>query len=162
VAAFVNGGLMIEPTFFKRGAEDASAVSRRVVSGKTSETMRYLLRLNVTGGTATRADAPGYRVGGKTGSAEKVVGGRYSRDHRLTTFVGAFPIDNPRYVVLVLLDEPQAVAGTYGFATAGWNAVPTAGKLIARIGSMLGVKPEVTAEETVKLAKGVNAGTIGD
>jgi cell division protein FtsI (penicillin-binding protein 3) len=116
----------------------------------------------VTEGTATKAEAPGYRVGGKTGSAEKVVGGRYSRDHRLTTFVGAFPMDDPRYAVLVLLDEPQAVAGTYGFATAGWNAVPTAGRIIARIGSMLGVAPEITAEEAVKLAKKTDAGTIGD
>jgi cell division protein FtsI (penicillin-binding protein 3) len=80
----------------------------------------------------------------------------------LTTFVGAFPIDNPRYVVLVLLDEPQAVDGTYGFATAGWNAVPTAGKIIARIGAMLGVEPEIAPEEAVRLAKRVNAGTIGD
>jgi cell division protein FtsI (penicillin-binding protein 3) len=162
VAAFVNGGLLIEPTFFKRRVEEAAALSRRVISEKTSATMRYLLRLNVTEGTATKADAPGYRVGGKTGSAEKVVGGRYSRDHRLTTFVGAFPIDNPRYVVLVLLDEPQAVAGTYGFATAGWNAVPAAGRIIARIGSMLGVTPEITAQEAVKLAGKADAGTIGD
>jgi cell division protein FtsI (penicillin-binding protein 3) len=162
VAAFVNGGLLIEPTFFKRRVEEAAALSRRVISEKTSATMRYLLRLNVTEGTATKADAPGYRVGGKTGSAEKVVGGRYSRDHRLTTFVGAFPIDNPRYVVLVLLDEPQAVAGTFGFATAGWNAVPAAGRIIARIGSMLGVTPEITAEEAVKLAGEADAGTIGD
>jgi cell division protein FtsI (penicillin-binding protein 3) len=162
VAAFVNGGLLIEPTFFKRGVEEAGAVSRRVISEKTSETMRYLLRLNVVEGTATRAEAPGYRVGGKTGSAEKVIGGRYSRDHRLTTFVGAFPIDNPRYVVLVLLDEPQAVVGTHGFATAGWNAVPAAGRIIARIGAMLGVRPEITVEEAVRLAKRSDAGTIGD
>ncbi|HKG74980.1 MAG TPA: penicillin-binding protein 2 [Aestuariivirgaceae bacterium] len=162
VAAFVNGGIMIEPTFFKRDAAEAGAASRRVISEETSVTMRYLMRLNVTEGTATKAEAPGYRVGGKTGSAEKVVGGRYSRDHRLTTFVGAFPMDNPRYAVLVLLDEPQAVAGTYGFATAGWNAVPTAGRIIARVGSMLGVAPEITAEEAVKLAKKTDAGTIGD
>jgi cell division protein FtsI (penicillin-binding protein 3) len=162
VAAFVNGGLLVEPTFFKRGVEEARAISRSVISAKTSADMRYLMRLNVTEGTATKADAPGYRVGGKTGSAEKVIGGRYSRDHRLTTFVGAFPIDNPRYVVLVLLDEPQAVDGTYGFATAGWNAVPTAGKIIARIGAMLGVEPEIAPEEAVRLAKRVNAGTIGD
>jgi cell division protein FtsI (penicillin-binding protein 3) len=162
VAAFVNGGMMIEPTFVKRDVAEAGAASRRVISEKTSATMRYLMRLNVTEGTATKAEAPGYRVGGKTGSAEKVVGGRYSRDHRLTTFVGAFPMDNPRYAVLVLLDEPQAVAGTYGFATAGWNAVPTAGRIIARIGSMLGVAPEITAEEAVKLAKKTDAGTIGD
>jgi cell division protein FtsI (penicillin-binding protein 3) len=162
VAAFVNGGIMIEPTFFKRDQEAARAVSRRVISEKTSALMRYLLQLNVTEGTATKANAPGYRVGGKTGSAEKVVDGRYSRDHRLTTFVGAFPMDDPKYVLLVLLDEPQATPDTYGFATAGWNAVPTAGKIVQRIGAILGVEPRITPEEAAKLASKANAGTIGD
>jgi cell division protein FtsI (penicillin-binding protein 3) len=162
VAALVNGGMLVEPTFFKRDREAATAVSRRVISEKTSESMRYLMRLNVTEGTATKANAPGYRVGGKTGSAEKVVDGRYSRDHRLTTFVGAFPMDDPRYVLLVMLDEPQPTKDTYGFATAGWNAVPTAGKIVERVGALLGVEPKITPEEAVKLAKQVNAGTLGD
>ena len=162
VAALVNGGMLVEPTFFKRDREAATAVSRRVITEKTSESMRYLMRLNVTEGTATKANAPGYRVGGKTGSAEKVVDGRYSRDHRLTTFVGAFPMDDPRYVLLVMLDEPQPTKNTYGFATAGWNAVPTAGKIVERVGALLGVEPKITPEEAVKLAKQVNAGTLGD
>ena len=162
VAALVNGGMLVEPTFFKRDREAATAVSRRVISEKTSESMRYLMRLNVTEGTATKANAPGYRVGGKTGSAEKVVDGRYSRDHRLTTFVGAFPMDDPRYVLLVMLDEPQPTKETYGFATAGWNAVPTAGKIVERVGALLGVEPKITPEEAVKLAKQVDAGTLGD
>jgi cell division protein FtsI (penicillin-binding protein 3) len=162
VAALVNGGMLVEPTFFKRDREAATAVSRRVITEKTSESMRYLMRLNVTEGTATKANAPGYRVGGKTGSAEKVVDGRYSRDHRLTTFVGAFPMDDPRYVLLVMLDEPQPTKDTYGFATAGWNAVPTAGKIVERVGALLGVEPKITPEEAVKLAKQVNAGTLGD
>jgi cell division protein FtsI (penicillin-binding protein 3) len=162
VAALVNGGMLVEPTFFKRDREAATAVSRRVISEKTSESMRYLMRLNVAEGTATKANAPGYRVGGKTGSAEKVVDGRYSRDHRLTTFVGAFPMDDPRYVLLVMLDEPQPTKETYGFATAGWNAVPTAGKIVERVGALLGVEPKITPEEAVKLAKQVDAGTLGD
>jgi cell division protein FtsI (penicillin-binding protein 3) len=162
VAAFVNGGLLIEPTFFKRRVEEAAALSRRVISEKTSATMRYLLRLNVTEGTATKADAPGYRVGGKTGSAEKVVGGRYSRDHRLTTFVGAFPMDEPQYVVVVMLDEPQPTPETYGFATAGWNAVPTAGKIVQRIAPLLGVRPKLSPGDAVKLAGKTEPGTAGD
>jgi cell division protein FtsI (penicillin-binding protein 3) len=92
-------------------------------------------------------------VGGKTGTAEKVVNGRYAHDRRLNSFAGAFPMDAPRYVLLVMLDEPQAVPGTYGFATSGWNAVPTASKIIARIAPMLGVEPRLTPEERMKLAK---------
>jgi cell division protein FtsI (penicillin-binding protein 3) len=133
-----------------------------VISAKTSETMRYLLQLNVTEGTATRANAPGFRVGGKTGSAEKVIAGRYSRDHRLTTFVGAFPMDEPQFVLLVLLDEPQAAPDTQGFATAGWNAVPAAGKIIERIATILGVEPKITPVDALRLATQVQAGTIGD
>ncbi len=161
-AAFVNGGVLIEPTFLKRDEEAARAVSKRVISEKTSATMRYLLRLNVEKGTATRANAPGYRVGGKTGSAEKVIGGRYSRDHRLTTFLGAFPMDDPKYVLLVLLDEPHATPETHGFATAGWNAVPTAGSIVSRIAPILGVEPRVTPKEMAGYAEGTGAGTVGD
>jgi len=162
VAAVVNGGLLVEPTFLRRDPQAARELSRRVISEETSGIMRYLLELNVAEGTATRANAPGYGVGGKTGSAEKVIDGRYSRDHRLTTFVGAFPMRDPRYVILVMLDEPQPTPDTFGFATAGWNAVPTAGRIIERIGAILGVAPRITPEEAVKLAKQVNAGTIGD
>jgi cell division protein FtsI (penicillin-binding protein 3) len=161
-AAFVNGGLLIEPTFLKRDREAAAAMAKRVISEKTSATMRHLMRLNVEKGTATKANAPGYRVGGKTGSAEKVVGGRYSRDHRLTTFLGAFPMDDPKYVLLVLLDEPRATRETFGYATAGWNAVPTAGSIVSRIAPILGVKPRVTAAEMAALAGEAGAGIPGD
>jgi cell division protein FtsI (penicillin-binding protein 3) len=95
----------------------------------------------------------GYRVGGKTGTAEKVVAGRYSKEKRLASFIGAFPMENPQYLVLVMLDEPKAIPGTYGFATSGWNAVPTAGKIIERIAPMLGVEPVFTPEDLQKLAK---------
>ena len=160
--AFVNGGTLIEPTFLKRDREAVAAVSRRIISEKTSAIMRHLLRLNVEKGTATKANAPGYRVGGKTGSAEKVVGGRYSRNHRLTTFLGAFPMDDPKYVLLVLLDEPNATPETFGFATAGWNAVPTAGAIVSRIAPILGVEPRVTAAEMAALASGAGVGIAGD
>jgi cell division protein FtsI (penicillin-binding protein 3) len=162
VAAFVNGGLLTEPTFFKRDEEAAKAVSRQIISERTSGFMRYLMELNVTQGTATKAAAPGYRVGGKTGSAEKVMNGRYSGDHRLTTFVGAFPMDKPRYALLVMLDEPQPTKETFGFATAGWNAVPAAGRIVRRIGPILGVEPEISPEDAITLAEQIKPGTAGD
>ena len=73
--------------------------------------MRYLMRLNAEKGTATKADVPGYYVGGKTGTAEKVVNGRYSKTKLLTDFMAVLPADNPRYLLLIMLDEPQAIAG---------------------------------------------------
>jgi cell division protein FtsI (penicillin-binding protein 3) len=82
-----------------------------------------------------------------------VINGRYNKNHRLNSFVGAFPMDDPRYVVLLMLDEPQPVPESMGFATAGWNAVPAAGKLIARIAPLLGVEPALTVEEREKLEK---------
>jgi cell division protein FtsI (penicillin-binding protein 3) len=162
VAAFVNGGRLVDPTFLKREADGAGIVSRRVISEATSRQMRYLLELNVKEGTATKASVLGYRIGGKTGSAEKVIDGRYSGDHRLTTFVGAFPMDEPQYVVVVMLDEPQPTPETYGFATAGWNAVPTAGKIVQRIAPLLGVRPKLSPGDAVKLAGKTEPGTAGD
>jgi cell division protein FtsI (penicillin-binding protein 3) len=146
---------MIPVTFVKRDRADARALVRRVVSSRTSEKMRYLFRLNGLEGSARKANAnaPGYRIGGKTGTAEKVVNGRYDKNKNLTSFVGAFPMEKPRYVVMVMLDEPQATPETYGFSTSGWNAVPTAGNIIARIAPLLGVEPILTEEERKALAK---------
>ena len=153
VASLLNGGKMIPVTFLKRDAADAQAFARRVVKPETSATLRYLFRLNATEGSARKADAPGYRVGGKTGTAEKVVNGRYAKDKNMNSFVGAFPMDNPKYVVLLMLDEPQATPETYGFATAGWNAVPAAGNIIARIAPLLGIEPVLTDDDRKALAK---------
>ncbi|MFN4143753.1 peptidoglycan D,D-transpeptidase FtsI family protein [Aestuariivirga sp.] len=153
VAGLLNGGHLMTPTFLKRSKEDALAMAQRIVSPETSEKMRYLFRLNATDGSASKADVIGYRTGGKTGTAEKVVNGRYSKEKRLASFIGAFPMDQPRYLLLVMLDEPKATPETYGFATAGWNAVPTAGKIIERIAPMLGVEPVFTPEDVEKLAK---------
>ena len=127
VAGLLNGGHMMTPTLLKRSREEAMAMAQTIVKPETSEKMRYLFRLNATEGSASKADVIGYRVGGKTGTAEKVVNGRYSKDKRLASFIGAFPMDKPHYLILVMLDEPKATPETYGFATAGWNAVPTAG-----------------------------------
>jgi cell division protein FtsI (penicillin-binding protein 3) len=153
VAGLLNGGHMMTPTLLKRSGEEAMAMAQTIVKPDTSEKMRYLFRLNGIEGSASKADVIGYRVGGKTGTAEKVVNGRYSKDKRLASFIGAFPMDAPRYLILVMLDEPKATPETFGFATSGWNAVPTAGLIIERIAPMLGVAPVFTPEDLDKLAK---------
>ncbi len=153
VSALLNGGHLMTPTFLKRSEEEALAMAQEIVKPSTSEDLRYLFRLNATEGTASKANVIGYRVGGKTGTAEKVVNGRYAKDKRLTSFIGAFPMDKPKYLLLVMLDEPKPTPETYGFATSGWNAVPTAGKIIERIAPMLGVAPAFTPEDLEKLAK---------
>ena len=89
--------------------------------------MRYLMRLNVEKGTAEKADVPGYYIGGKTGTADKVVNGRYSKNKVLTDFMAILPADQPRYLLLIMLDEPHATPETHGFTTSGWNAVPIGG-----------------------------------
>ena len=140
-AALVNGGVLIPPTFLKRSEAEAAALATRVIKPETSEKMRYLLRLNVEKGTAARAEVEGYYVGGKTGTSEKVVRGHYSHDKLLSVFMGVFPCDAPEYLVLVMVDEPKNSGEQKGHATAGLNAAPTTGKIIARIAPMLGVKP---------------------
>jgi cell division protein FtsI (penicillin-binding protein 3) len=157
VGGLLNNGVMAPPTFLKREIEEANVLAKRIVKPSTSEKMRYLFRLNVTSGTAAKADVLGYRVGGKTGTAEKVVHGRYSSDKLLNSFIGAFPMDDPRYAIIVMLDEPHATPETYGFATSGWNAVPTAGKIIERIAPLLNVRPKLTPEDLEKIAKQAKA-----
>jgi len=103
--------------------------------------MRYLMRLNAEKGTATKADVAGYYVGGKTGTAEKVINGHYAKNRLMTDFMAVLPADEPRYLLLIMLDEPKALAETHGFATAGWNAGPVAAKVIARVAPLLGLEP---------------------
>ncbi|HWX61438.1 penicillin-binding protein 2, partial [Bradyrhizobium sp.] len=141
VSALVNGGYLIPPTFLKRSEADAMAVAKRVIKPETSIKMRYLMRLNAEVGTARKADVKGYYIGGKTGTAEKVINGRYAKKRVLTAFTAVIPADKPQYQLLIMLDEPQPLKETYGFITSGWNAVPTAGNVIARIGPLLGIEP---------------------
>jgi cell division protein FtsI (penicillin-binding protein 3) len=141
ISALVNGGYLIPPTFLKRSKEEARALAKVVIKPETSEKMRFLMRLNAEKGTASKADVKGYYVGGKTGTSEKVVNGRYSKTKVLNTFTAILPSDKPRYQLLIMLDEPQALPETHGFTTSGWNAAPTAGRVIARIAPMLGVEP---------------------
>lgn len=140
VAAIVNGGRLINPTFLRRES-GANVESVRVISPETSETMRALLRLVVTDGTGRRADVPGYPVGGKTGTAEKPTAKGYDANALITSFVATFPAHNPRYLLLVMLDEPKGLPETYGFATAGWNAGPVAGRIVRRVAPLLGLDP---------------------
>ncbi|MCW5680794.1 MAG: penicillin-binding protein 2 [Xanthobacteraceae bacterium] len=139
-AALVNGGYLIPPTFMKRTEKEARDLGTRVIRQSTSDAMRYLLRLNVEKGSGRRADVEGYLVGGKTGTSEKVNGGRYDKNKLMTAFMGVFPSDKPRYLVLVMLDEPKKEAGAPA-ATAGLNAAPVAGRIIQRIAPLLGVEP---------------------
>lgn len=143
VGALVNGGIYVPPTFLKRSEREAKAVGERVVSVKTSEKIRQLLRQNVIGqhGTAGRADVAPYQVGGKTGTANKVVDGKYSKDKLRTSFVGIFPFDRPEYVVFVMLDEPQATKASSMLTVAGANAAPTTGRIISRLAPLFKVKP---------------------
>ena len=146
-AALVNGGIAVTPTLLKR-EPDARLVQRRVISAETSAVMRMLLYAVVAEGTGKKAAVPGYLVGGKTGTAEKAIGGRYKRDSMITNFVGVFPIDRPRYAVLTLMDEPKGTEESFGFATAGWTAAPVAGTVIERIAPFLGIPSAIESDET--------------
>ncbi|MBV9076265.1 MAG: penicillin-binding protein 2, partial [Methylobacteriaceae bacterium] len=141
VGALVNGGYLIRPTFLKRSEEEAHRDLPRVIKPETSEAMRYIMRLNATKGSASKAAVPGYFVGGKTGTAEKVIGGRYNKNRLFTTFMATLPSDKPRYLFVTVYDEPQAAPGTYGYATAAWNAGETTGRILERIAPMLSVPP---------------------
>jgi cell division protein FtsI (penicillin-binding protein 3) len=143
VAAFVNGGYMVTPTIYKRSIEEARATYQQVISEKTSEEIRYIMRLNALAGSGTRMNkfAAGYRAGGKTGTAEKVVDGRYAQGANLNVFASAFPLDNPRYAMVVLVDDPKAENEQSG-TTAGWNAGEATGRIIQRVAPMLGVSPD--------------------
>ena len=148
-AALVNGGEIVPPTYLKRqpGTETGTGTDRaRAVTPRTSARINELLRLNVTdtAGTGRRADVPGYKVGGKTGTAEIAVAGGYNKNAVISSFLAAFPAGQPKYVVLVSLFEPKPSAETGGEIAAGVNAAPSAGRLIRRIAPLLGVLPEGT------------------
>lgn len=144
-AALVNGGLWRPATLMK--LEPGQVVpGRRVFKASTSARMRQLLRLIVDIGTGKKANAVGYRVGGKTGSAEKPGAGGYNRTSVVATFAAAFPMDHPRYVVISMLDEPQGTVATSGQRTAAWNAAPVVGRLVPRIGPLLGIMPDASRD----------------
>jgi cell division protein FtsI (penicillin-binding protein 3) len=145
-ATLFNGGIYRPATLLRVDRNHPPAAGRRVFSEETSYRMRALLREVVMAGTGKKADAPGYRVGGKTGTAEKLLNGRYTSSAVVTTFAGVFPMDEPRYVVVAMLDDPKATKDTYGFHTAGWNVAPVVSRTISRIAPMLGVRPDKNRE----------------
>ncbi len=147
-AAMVNGGIYRPATMFKIKS-DAKIPGKRVFTAATSARMRQLMRMIVVDGTGNQADAVGYRVGGKTGSAEKPGVGGYSRNLVVSTFAAAFPMDNPRYVVLAMLDEPQGTEASSFQRTAGFTAAPVVRKTITRIGPLMGIIPDVKRDVDV-------------
>ncbi|WP_156418239.1 peptidoglycan D,D-transpeptidase FtsI family protein [Aureimonas sp. D3] len=144
IAAVVNNGRLLRPTFVKGAPVEERVVAEGVVSERTSEALRFLMRLNARVGSAGKADVDGYFIGGKTGTSEKVVNGRYDSGTVLTAFMGIAPAHAPRYLFMTVLDEPKPLPETYGFRTSGWNAVPVTGQIIARVMPILGVGPSGT------------------
>ncbi|AZO13840.1 penicillin-binding protein 2 [Mesorhizobium sp. M2A.F.Ca.ET.043.05.1.1] len=143
-------GYLIQPTFLVRSEQEAMAVAKKVVSDKTVEGMRYLYTLNAEKGSARNARAPGYRVGGKTGTAEKVINGRYSKELNFNTFVAAFPMDDPQFLVFTIADAPHPEKPGMTDVAAN-NAGVIAGNIIRRSAAMLGVKPDFSHENGATL-----------
>ena len=141
VASMVNGGRLFRPTLVR---SEEQPEGRPIVSARTSNAIRALMHLNAvegSGGSGSNASVPGYVVGGKTGTAEKAGAGRYNRKARISSFVGAFPMHDPKYAIYIVLDEPKGTKETFGYATGGWVAAPVVAKVVARMAPLLGVQP---------------------
>jgi cell division protein FtsI (penicillin-binding protein 3) len=150
VSALVNGGILRQPTLVARAPGEA-AEGQRVLSERTSDTMRRLMRVVVTSGSGRSAEVPGYFVGGKTGTAQKTgPRGGYLENKRIAAFVGAFPMQAPRYAIYVMVDEPKPNARSHGYATAGWVAAPAAGMVIRSVAPILGMVPEIERAEEIQ------------
>ena len=155
VAATVNGGILRPATLVRSNAEETGGV--QVFSAETSDKMRRLLRLVVETGTGRNAEAPGYLVGGKTGTAEKQVNGSYKRNALISSFVGVFPATDPRFVVYAMIDEPKGIKESYGYATGGWTGAPVVGSIITRMAPLFGIAPLDESAPEVVQALNVNA-----
>ncbi len=147
VGALVNGGYLIKPTFLKRSEADAKRNAPQAVRPETSEALRYVMRLNAEIGSARKANIAGYFIGGKTGTAEKVVNGHYSKTKVFTTFMAIAPADKPKYLFATVMDDPQATPETHGFTTAAWNSGLVTGQIIERVGPLLGLEPRFKLPE---------------
>ncbi|MBV9250749.1 MAG: penicillin-binding protein 2 [Acetobacteraceae bacterium] len=145
-AVIANGGILVRPTLLAL-QPDEQVQGTRIMQQATSDLMRKLMRLVVTDGFGKSAEVTGYYPGGKTGTAEKVGAHGYKRGYKenfnVAAFISVFPMNAPRYAVYMMLDEPHGNKSTYGYSTAGWVAAPAAGRVIARIGPMLGLLPDI-------------------
>jgi cell division protein FtsI (penicillin-binding protein 3) len=143
-------------------AKDANAPIRgeRLVSEKTSRSLLHLMRFVVTHGTSRKADVPGYFIGGKTGTRDMLINGRYNKARVSTTFLGVLgkDVSNVRYILLVRLDDPQRMKETYGFNTAGWNAAPLGGRILERVAGVTGVLPREEGKITEPFFRNVSFG----
>lgn len=151
VASVVNGGIAVYPALVQPEKKGSVKSEVRLLSEDTSLKMRKLLRLVVTQGTGKNADVAGFSVGGKTGTAEKSVNGRYDRNKLISSFIGAFPMQDPRYVIMVMVDEPVGNKKSYGYATAGWVAAPTFGRIVTSMASILGI-PATSVDEAQEIS----------
>jgi cell division protein FtsI (penicillin-binding protein 3) len=150
--SLLGEGKKLTPTILKQ--EETFSEGESLISTETTTQLRKLMRLVVEHGTAKKAEAKGYRVGGKTGTAEKVKDGNYRDKDKLASFAGIFPAENPRYVVLAMLDEPRGNKKTYGFATGGWVAAPVVKRIVERMAPLVGIRPVISLpEEGPKKAK---------
>jgi cell division protein FtsI (penicillin-binding protein 3) len=148
-AALVNGGKLLQPTFLPRSQDDADLLAKMVVKKGTSDDIRFLLDFNGSKGSGKAARVPGFDVGSKTGTADKVVNGRYSHTLNFNTFLAAFPIEDPQYVILTFCDEPKT--GEHGGTISAYTAAPIARDIIARAGPILGVKTKFGNDSSAML-----------
>ena len=151
-AAVANGGVLLKPTLVLPDEGAPPRTGLRVMQTATSDIVRTLMRLVVTAGYGKPAEVPGYYIGGKTGTAEKIAGHGYNRHANVAAFMSVFPMNAPRYAVYMMLDEPKADASTHGYATAGWVAAPAAGRVIARAAPMLGLLPDLDNQAAIEAA----------
>jgi cell division protein FtsI (penicillin-binding protein 3) len=156
IAALAGDG-HLQPVTLVKGGNKARKEGPQVIKPDTVTEMRDLMRLVVAHGTAKGANAPGYQVGGKTGTAEKNTGGVYKKDAKVASFVGVFPVDKPRYAILVMVDEPHGTKATYGYATGGWVSAPVVGRVVQRMAPLLGMKPDFMASNARVDAMWANA-----
>jgi cell division protein FtsI (penicillin-binding protein 3) len=147
VASIINGGNLLPATLIQ--SDKTQLTGEKVISEKTSEAMRKLLRMVVKNGTGRNAEAPGYMVGGKTGTADKVVDGIYSKTDVVSSFIGVFPMNSPRYLVLVQLDEPKGIKESHYYRTGGWTAAPVVGQVISKVAPLLGIPPIETKSNSI-------------
>lgn len=147
VSSIINGGYLVKPRFVLSDEDGAQNLKEevRVVSEKTAEKMRQLMRLVVSEGTGSKADVKGLRVGGKTGTADKSVNGVYHEDRKISSFVGVFPMEAPRYAVFIMVDDPKGREDTFGYATGGWVAAPATARVISSMAAILGIVPANTS-----------------